>query len=349
MTDPLNDPVNDPYGAQPIGADIYDVAEKKTGRLGRVGRIFGGRGRATGRRRWWLRGFLALLVFALLYYPIGMIIMHTIDADLDFTASTKAGGSHTVAIAAALIDREVNVHGWRANDPFFIPSSQLDNMPNFQQGMIASLARFAFELTDQVGRTRGSSQADTDLQEAAGLLQYSGTKWVFDFSTSVAPTATSEAQYRKARRSLLAYNARLVAGDAVFERRSDNLLATLDRIAADLGSSSAVLEKRLIEGPALFDTKADDIFYGVKGHLYGYYMLLRELRNDFSKVISERELDTSWDQLMHSMGQGASLEPWVVTNGAPDSQAIPSHLASQGFFLLRARTQLREITNILLK
>jgi hypothetical protein len=28
---------------------------------------------------------------------------------------------------------------------------------------------------------------------------------------------------------------------------------------------------------------------------------------------------------------------------------MPSHLASQGFFLLRARTQLREISNILLK
>jgi hypothetical protein len=28
---------------------------------------------------------------------------------------------------------------------------------------------------------------------------------------------------------------------------------------------------------------------------------------------------------------------------------VPSHLAAQGFYLLRARTQLREISNILLK
>jgi hypothetical protein len=39
----------------------------------------------------------------------------------------------------------------------------------------------------------------------------------------------------------------------------------------------------------------------------------------------------------------------VVVNGAPDAQAVPSHLAAQGFYLLRARTKLREITNILLK
>jgi len=49
------------------------------------------------------------------------------------------------------------------------------------------------------------------------------------------------------------------------------------------------------------------------------------------------------------MAQAASLQPWVVINGAPDAQFMPSHLAAQGFFLLRARTQLREITNILLK
>jgi hypothetical protein len=43
------------------------------------------------------------------------------------------------------------------------------------------------------------------------------------------------------------------------------------------------------------------------------------------------------------------LQPWVVVNGSPQSQVLPSHLAAQGFFLLRARVQLREITNILLK
>ena len=205
------------------------------------------------------------------------------------------------------------------------------------------------QLTDQIGRTRGSSQADPDLQEASGLLQYSGTKWVFDLSTSLAPTATSEAQYRKAMRALLSYNARLASGDAVFERRADNLLATLDRMAADLGSSSAVLEHRLDAGRALFDRQADDVFYGVKGRLYAYYLLLRELGRDFDSVIADRDLGPAWDQMLDSIAQGAALRPWVVINGSPDSQFFASHLAAQGFFLLRARTQLREITNILLK
>ena len=45
----------------------------------------------------------------------------------------------------------------------------------------------------------------------------------------------------------------------------------------------------------------------------------------------------------------AIVAPWVVVNGAPDSQILPSHLVAQGFYLLRGRTQRREITNILLK
>ncbi len=296
---------------------------------------------------------LVVLVALLLYYPVGMIWVHEIDDDADFrapAAETELGGSATVAIVAALIEREVDIHRWVANDPFFEPAWMLDNMPAYQQGAISALARFAFELTDQIARTRGSSQTDTDLQEAAGLLQYSGTKWIFDFSTSLIPTATSEAQYRKARRALLAYNRRLGEGNAVFERRVDNLLATVDRIALDLGASSAALDQRISEHSSdLIDYEADDLFYNVKGKAYAYYLVLRELSVDFEGVIAERELGAVWSQMLASMRATATLDPWVVVNAEPDGQILPSHLAAQGFYLLRARTQLREITNILLK
>ncbi len=341
--------MDDLYGAEtagPIGAEANDIEERKPGRFRRVVRFFFRRGLAG----WLWRGALLFVVFLLIYYPLGTVLTHEIDDDLDCAvAGSEEGSSRAVAIIAALIDREVNQHGWRANDPFFMPSSLLDNTPNYQQGILSALARFAFELTDQIGRTRGSSQADPDLQEASGLLQYSGTKWVFDLTTSLAPTATSEAQYRKAIEALLSYNARLAGGGAVFERRADNLLAALDRMAADLGSSSAALEHRLDEGRALFDLQADDVFYGVKGRLYAYYLLLRELGQDFDSVIAERKLGPAWAQMLDSIAQAAALKPWVVINGSPDSQFFPSHLAAQGFFLLRARTQLREITDILLK
>jgi hypothetical protein len=231
-----------------------------------------------------------------------------------------------------------------------MPGSMLDNMPNFQQGVVAGLSRFAIELTDQIARTRGSSQVDPDLNNASGLLRYPGNVWIFDPSTSLAPTASSESQYRRAMGALRDYNQRLAAGNAVFETRADNLLATLDRIAADIGSSSAALDQHLAESSGFgLDFEADDVFYANKGRLYAYYLLLRELGVDYARVIQERDLVAAWAQMLDSFRAAATLQPWVVVNGAPDSQLWPSHLAAQGFFLLRARTQLREISNILLK
>ena len=302
--------------------------------------------------RRWPKLLGGLLLVLLIYYPAGMIWVHRIDADPDFAASAgdvTPGKSRAVAVAAALIEREVNLNRWTANDPFFLPAAALDNMPNFQQGVIAAVGRFTLELTDQIARTRGSSEADADLDKALGLLKYPGTVWIFDLSTSWAPTASSEAQYRAGLRALRRYNARLAEGNAMFERRSDNLIVVLDRIAADIGSSSASLDRQIRENSGLFDLHADDLFYGVKGRLYAYYLILRELAIDFENVLDDRDLAIAWGRMLESFRASAELEPWVIINGPPDSPTLPSHLAAQGFYLLRARTQLREISNILLK
>jgi hypothetical protein len=66
-------------------------------------------------------------------------------------------------------------------------------------------------------------------------------------------------------------------------------------------------------------------------------------------VIRERGAASSWTEMLDSFRLAATLQPWVVVNGALESQFKPNHLASQGFLLLRARTQLREVTNILLR
>lgn len=306
---------------------------------------------ARGLLRWGGRALLLLLVIAALYYPVGMLLVNRIDDDPNFQApDTAPGASRAVALAAALIGREVEGNGWPSNDPFFMPGWALDNMPNYQQGIVSALARFAIEMTDQIGRVRGTSQADPDLEKAAGLLRYSPTIWIFDLSTSWAPTASSEQQYLAAARALGNFNDRLARGQAVFERRADNLLGTLDRVAADLGSASAILDQQVQQRSGDWvDFQADDIFYATKGRLYAYGLLLRDLGTDFESVIAARDLKAAWAQMLETFRTAAELDPWVVVNGRPDALIRPSHLAAQGFFLLRARTQLREITNILQK
>ncbi len=297
-----------------------------------------------------LRVVGVLVVIALLYYPIGMALVHSVDDNTAIDVEVQAGQSRSVAMAAALIERETETHPWVANDPWFLPGAALDNMPNFQQGIIYALSRYTIEMSDQIGRTRGSSEVDKDLDKAAGLLKYAGDVWVFDFSVSLAPTAPSDSQYKAARKSLISYNNRLGKGEAVFDARADNLERTLERIAADLGSGSAVIDKYIRESSGSFiDFHADDIYYRNKGRLYAYYLILRELKSDFRSVIEDRDVTKAWDQMLESLKSAAEAQPLIVINADPDSFLRPSHLTAQGFYLLRARTQLKEVANILLK
>jgi hypothetical protein len=43
------------------------------------------------------------------------------------------------------------------------------------------------------------------------------------------------------------------------------------------------------------------------------------------------------------------MDPLIVANGKQDGMFVPSHLSAQGFYLLRARTQIKELTDTLTK
>ncbi len=298
----------------------------------------------------WRKVAVGLPLAFFLYILLGMPIANRIDDDLNVDPVAPPGGSATVAAVSYLVRREADHNNWTPNDPFVLPGWWIDNTPNFQKGIMGALSRFSFELRDQLGRRRGSSSIDTNLEKAASNLSIEPERWIIDFSASWLPTRPSDQYYREALGQLDTYNVQLGSDQAVFDRRSDNLLATLDRIALDLGASSASLDTYIVDnsGGFLPDVGADDLFYQVKGQVYAYTVLLKAIRKDFSDVIESREIAALYDDLLRSMNTAAALDPLVVANGAVDGM-IPNHLSMQGFFLLRARTQLREVSNILLK
>ena len=346
------DPLFDDKPDRPRAGPPLAAGDRKPGLLSRLFRRRRPRRTAAlaPRPRWRLARWAlwVLLAIVLLYYPVGMALMHRIGDDTEMTAPAEKGASRAVAMAAALIRRETVDHAWTPNDPFIYPSWALDNLPNFQVGIRDALGRFAIEMADKIGRNRGSSAVDKDLEDAMGKLRYSPYTWVWDISVSLLPTSSTEAQYRAAMRSLLRYNARLAAGAATFERRADNLQTLIDRVNADIGSDSARIADRVERfGGIVFDTRSDDLFYRTKGRVYGYYMILRELGADFAGILAEKQAGKVWANMMESLRRAAELQPLIVRNGAPDGMIQPNHLAAQGFFLLRARTQLKEVSDIL--
>lgn len=291
----------------------------------------------------WLKWLAPGLVgAALVAYGSGIVLSETIDDSADFAPGPVAEReSRAIAMAAQLVFREVEQHKWVANDPFFQVTWALDNMPAFQQGIVAAVSRFTSatnELTIRAGAP------DINLERAIGYFKYPGNVWMFDPSTSWAPTASSEKQYRAAARNLVLYNEYLASGEAMFDRRPEALRLLLARIGADMDAAAAELDAHMAEGrSALFDTQADDVFYAVKGRLYAYSLLMRELGGDFAPLLTQRDLAAAWLPMVDSLRRAAALEPLVVMNGAPDGTLLPSHLAAQGFHLLRARSQLAAI------
>jgi hypothetical protein len=312
-----------------------------------------GLGGSAGAGRWLRSGLRAALVAANLVGGVallGMVSTETIDNDIDFAPRTVTeGGLYSVDMAAALIEREASENAWVSNEPFFMPGHYLRNMQAFQQGLMYGLSRFTFELADSLGRSRGSTAVDPDLDRAAGLLRFPGDVWIFDLEKTWTPTVTSEEQYTSAARALLKYNARVASGEALFDPRNDNLQATIARIEADISSQVNVLAEHVEKTAAgiATGTSTNDVFYALKGRMYAYAMILTALEQDFADVIRNTGASLVWERTLASLRNAAVMRPLVVMNGTPGSMTVPSHVAELGFFVLRAKTQLRDVMAVL--
>ena len=312
-----------------------DIAAESGGPLGLLARL---------RGMWRAVAFLILaLVIA---YPLAAWWISIIDDNPDFGVaanSLKPTQSVAIANAAALIDREVNDYGWTPNDTFLWPTVLLDNMPNYQMGMLTALSHFATTLAS-------TDPQNSDLKEAAELLQYPPDVWVWQPSASLWP-ASSEHKYNNAIEALTRYNAGLLTGTAHFDVRAGTLKAILARIGTDFDQASTSIDSRISNrsGFLFINNKADDVFYTSKGELYAYYILLKGTERDFAGVIKDRGLAQNWRRMMESLHAGIGLRPWFVLNAEPDSQFVPCVLCSEGFYLLRARAEMQDIANRLAK
>ncbi|MEL6196792.1 MAG: DUF2333 family protein [Pseudomonadota bacterium] len=279
----------------------------------------------------------------------GMMLTEHVDDSLDFQPPRTEGGLASVDMTVGLIKREVEQYAWVANEPFFMPGHWLPNMRYYQQGVVYGLSRFAFELADTLGRSRGATAVDPDLDRAAGLLRFPGDVWIFDFEKTWTPVVTSEEQYMSAVRALEAYNRRVAAGEAVFDPRQDNLMAALGRIEADVSSKINVLADH-VERVAIGDrvtSRTNEVFYVTKGRLYAYAMLMKSIEEDFADIIQGQGLGVVWGRMIQSFENAAAMRPLIITNSPPGSIIVPSHVAELGFFALRAKTQLRDVMAVL--
>lgn len=134
----------------------------------------------------------------------------------------------------------------------------------------------------------------------------------------------------------------------MFDPRADNLVQFIDRIANDIGATSAILRDRSEKyNSGWLDTRADDRFWFAYGQLYAYYGILTAAHFDFRDVIAQRGLAQLWQATERQTRASLDLQPTIVSNGAESGWLMPSHLTTLGFYVLRTRSNLIEMRLVL--
>lgn len=264
--------------------------------------------------------------------------------------------SAIVDVTADLIDQTVNQNAWITSQPLYKlgffgvdwdHTPFLDNKASFQRGINQAVRRTTVELVEALARVRGTSGINNTLQSARSNMQYDESSWYVNLSPFGfrSPTPTV---YRQAHQQLLAFNKELEACTSIFDSRTDNLVEFIDRIANDMGSTSDILRRRSEEYNAgWFDTRADDRFWFAYGQLYAYYAILAATQADFSTVITEKNLGPLWATATGQARSALRIQPAIISNGAEDSWIMPTHLATMGFYVLRVRSNLTEIRDVI--
>ncbi|AUX77165.1 MULTISPECIES: DUF2333 family protein [Sinorhizobium] len=271
-------------------------------------------------------------------------------------AGTVCQTSATVDVAADLIDLNVNQNAWISSMLAYKlglfgmdwdDTPWLDNKASFQRGINQAVRRTSVELVDSLGRVRGTSGVNNDLQAARGNIQFDEETWYFGINP-FGPKTPTPSFYRAAERDLRKFNVSLGKCEAIFDGRSDNMVEFLDRIANDLGNTSAIIRERSeFHNGGWFDTRADDRFWFAFGQLYGYYGILSAAGADFENVVAQRGLTPIYTETLKQLRSALRIQPLIISNGREDGWIMPTHLATMGFYILRVRSNLVEMRDIL--
>lgn len=222
--------------------------------------------------------------------------------------------------------------GYLSND-IAPPGVWLDNMPNFEFGVLVQCRDLARVLRNDYSRSQSQSTEDADLAIAEPALNFSNDSWWFP---------TTESKYREAIVALDSYRARLVdenLSDARFYARADNLREWLFVVERRLGSlsqrlSASVSRPRvnidLAGDPAARESTArpedidvrtpylqlDDVFYEARGTAWALLLFMRAAQFDFEGVLEDKNAVVSLRQIIREL-EGA-LQPVrspIILNG----------------------------------
>ncbi|WP_371374004.1 DUF2333 family protein [Thalassotalea aquiviva] len=265
-----------------------------------------------------------------------------------------------IHVAEHLLDKP---GGYLSND-VIPPSVFLDNIPNWEFGVLEMVRDMALSMRQSFSRSQSQSVQNQLLQNAQPKFNIDSTKWVM-------PSA--EGQYQSAIDDLYKYRQELSdpsIQESQFYARADNLSDYLRQVEKRLGSYSQRLSASVgrdqlntdlagdkdahqstrTSSSALVKTswwEIDDVFYEARGASWALLHLLKAIEIDFADVLQNKNAAVSLRQIIREL-ESTQTTVWspMVLNGSGFG-LVANHSLVMANYISRANAALIDLRELL--
>lgn len=250
--------------------------------------------------------------------------------------------------------------GYMSNDRF-PPGILLDNVPNWEWGVLQEARSFTQALRQDLSRAQAQSPERPELVKADAHFSFSHDAWIMP---------SSENEYRAGIRQLKLYMQALMGeteNPANFTLRMDAPSEYLRRMELRLGALSARLrssagqnrydvratmssEEREIgdNPPPVPRFKVDDTFFEARGSSWAMYHILKGLKIDYLPLLDQqRAIGAINRALSHLYAAQRPIRSPIILNGS-EFGMIPNHSLTMAAHLAKSQLAIRDLRSILL-
>ncbi|MCP5419915.1 MAG: DUF2333 family protein [Gammaproteobacteria bacterium] len=347
------------------------MAEKSRDGVGRLVHLYH-------PRTWKEKGLIWTIGLALATYAVVVLVLGVLwSREPDFfdvrqVALEKAGNDESklvpgfITTATVINTAETLLYkpgGYLSND-IMPPGVYLDNMPNWEFGVLLELRDATQALRNDFSRSQTQSVEDKDLAIAQPQFNYDSDSWILP---------STESEYKKGIKALYSYLGRLAdekAHDGQFFTRADNLrefLSVVDKrlgsLAQRLGASVGQVRfnidlagdpnaqqstptpgQQLIQTPWL---QIDDNFYEARGYTWALLHTLKAIEVDFRGVLQDKNAEVSLRQIIREL-ESANDPMWspMVLNGTGFGP-LANHSLVMASYISRANAAVGDLRELL--
>lgn len=283
-----------------------------------------------------------------------------VELDLAATGKEKAPGFATTSTLIRLSELLLDKPGGYLTNDITPPGIWLDNIPNWEFGVLVQIRDMTRSLRKDIGRSQSTSMENAELAIAEPQFNFDSNSFWFP---------STESEYRRGTQYLRRYQATLLnrdGGSRQFYARADNLRNWLSDVETRLGSlsqrlSASVGKEQLTENDIGLPTtgvgnevrvktgffELDDVFYEARGASFALVHLLHAIEIDFHDVLAKKNALMSVRQIIRELE--ASQQPVrspMILNGSGFGM-LANHSLVMANYISRANAAIIDLRRLL--